>query len=598
MRYTAPRAVTADGRWILYVVSHGQEKGTDVVEWRLIHPDGSGMKKVHLADGFDPTGFDRENHLWGRLSRSGKAEIAIYGLGAPSKPIREIPIPGSIRSLSLSPDGSRFAALADPEPPDPLAGVHTVVQPERSSLYVVDADGSGGSWWRPELRDVASAVWAPDSKRIALASAVPKIGNYEMKSEIDVTDGNGLQSVVKLNNVIGDVAWSSRGTELLFLSTTNSVLTVDHLFSVPVTGGQPTDLTPEMVGTVFGIESDSKGGHWVLTGRSVWSEIDRRIDDEWAGQYELRDGLLGGLPVLCHLDGAVVQPVFGMADPQHCMQLAIQKGRDFVRITHDGDRELANVRLGEVQTIDWSSKEGVDLEGIVTFPPDFKKGTRYPLVVIPHGGPEANDTLQLDNDAQFLAGLGYVVIKPEYRGSTGFGADFLQAIYRHFGDRAYRDVDSAADYAIEQGWADPNRLAMFGWSAGGFMTSWTITQTDRYKAAIEGAGITDWGSFMWTSDIQQFDYDGRWPDRDPEAFERFSPVMFADRVKTPLLILHGEADARVPTYLGREYFEELLAKGKTVRMVTYPGSGHFPSKWEQRADVYRELAAWLKKYDP
>ena len=105
--------------------------------------------------------------------------------------------------------------------------------------------------------------------------------------------------------------------------------------------------------------------------------------------------------------------------------------------------------------------------------------------------------------------MGYVVLQPEYRGSTGYGADFLAAIYQHFGDRAYSDVDSATDFAIAQGWADPNRLAIFGWSAGGFMTSWTVTQTHRYKAAIEGAGITDWLSFIPTSDIWQVDYDAR-----------------------------------------------------------------------------------------
>jgi dipeptidyl aminopeptidase/acylaminoacyl peptidase len=199
--------------------------------------------------------------------------------------------------------------------------------------------------------------------------------------------------------------------------------------------------------------------------------------------------------------------------------------------------------------------------------------------------------------SRLVAGLGYVVLQPEYRGSTGFGAEFLQSIYQHFGDRAYGDVDSATDYAIAQGWADPNRLAIFGWSAGGFMTSWTVTQTSRYRAAIEGAGITDWASFIWTSDLPQIDYDARWPEQDPGAFRQFSAVDFASKVTTPLLILHGGADTRVPTYQGREFFEALAARGKTVRMVTYPGSGHFPVLWQQRLDVMHELAAWLERYN-
>ena len=213
-------------------------------------------------------------------------------------------------------------------------------------------------------------------------------------------------------------------------------------------------------------------------------------------------------------------------------------------------------------------------------------------------GRKRNDALEMDAFSRIIAGLGYVVLQPEYRGSTGYGDEFLNAIFQHFGDRAYRDVDSATDFAIAQGWADPQKLAIFGWSAGGFMTSWTVTQTHRYRAAIEGAGITDWAPFLWTSDIQQFDYDDRWPEKDPAAFAQFSAVAHASAVTTPLLILHGAADLRVPTFQGREYFEVLKANGKTTRMVTYPGSPHFPRLWEQRRDVVREITAWLARYNP
>jgi dipeptidyl aminopeptidase/acylaminoacyl peptidase len=256
------------------------------------------------------------------------------------------------------------------------------------------------------------------------------------------------------------------------------------------------------------------------------------------------------------------------------------------------------VVLGEVRVVNWTAKDGTKLEGILTLPANYENGKKYPFLVLPHGGPEANDTLRFDLFARTVAGFGYVVLQPEYRGSTGYGTDFLQAIYQHFGDRAYQDVDSATDFAIAQGWADPNRLAIFGWSAGGFMTSWTVTQTHRYKAAIEGAGITDWLSFIPTSDIGQVDYDMRLQEKDAVPFLAFSAVMFADKVTTPLLILHGEADQRVPMLQGREFFVLLAERGKTVRMVTYPGSPHFPRLAEQRRNVFQELSDWLAKYNP
>ena len=305
-----------------------------------------------------------------------------------------------------------------------------------------------------------------------------------------------------------------------------------------------------------------------------------------------------GLPAYSLLSSAPAVLAFNVQDPSHCTNVAVVAGAQLQRITREGDDALANVNLGEVKAVHWTSKDGTKLEGIATFPADYAAGKKYAFLVLPHGGPEANDELNFDLFSRLIAGMGYVVLQPQYRGSTGYGADFLAAIYQHFGDRAYADVDSATDFAIAQGWADPNRLAIFGWSAGGFMTSWTVTQTNRYRAAIEGAGITDWLSFIPTSDVWQTDYDARLQEKDPAPMLQFSAVMHVDQVTTPLLILHGEADARVPTFQGREFYVLLAERGKTVRMVTYPGSPHFPQIVEQRRDVFTELENWLKKYNP
>ena len=397
--------------------------------------------------------------------------------------------------------------------------------------------------------------------------------------------------------MVAGIAWCG-SKELAFTSTSTSVLTPDHLYTIPTSGDTAKDVTPKIKGTVMGVKNGPDGTVWVSIDYGVTNEVATFKDGKLGPAYRWPGGYVAGLPILSDLAAADSHPVFQVGDPRHCPNIAVPAEGALKLITHDGDGVLGWVALGDCQVVKWKSKEGVHLEGIATFPPDFQKGKRYPFLVMPHGGPEGNDLLSLFGMVKYIAALGYVVIQPEYRGSTGYGTEFLNSIYQHFGDRAYRDVESATDFAIAQGWADPNRLAMFGWSAGGFLTSWTVTQTSRYKAAIEGAGITDWGSFIWTSDVAQFDYDARWPDQDPAAFQKFSAVMFADRVTTPLLILHGAADIRVPTYQGREFYEELLAKGKTTRMVTYPGSGHFPNLWEQQLDVYREIAAWLKKYNP
>ena len=317
-----------------------------------------------------------------------------------------------------------------------------------------------------------------------------------------------------------------------------------------------------------------------IVGHGVQNDIEEFIDGALKPSYRWPEGIIEGLPVKPEYAGASQRIVFNVDDPVHATNVAVPEGERLRKITHEGDSQLEKVDLGVVRAVRWKSKEGIDLEGIATFPAGYVEGKKYPFLVLPHGGPESNDELRMDAFSRTIAGLGYVVLQPEYRGSTGYGAEFLAAIYQHFGDRAFRDVDSATDYAIAQGWADPSRLAIFGWSAGGFMTSWTVTQTNRYKAAIEGAGITDWEPFLWTSDVDQFDYDARWTDEDPEAFRKFSAVAYAKNVTTPLLILHGEADQRVPTFQGIEFFQILAARGKTVRLVTYPGSPHFPVLWE------------------
>lgn len=599
-------AVSPDGKSVLYSVRFGGHKGPTNTEWSLIPIAGGDSRHLSLPESFKPTGFTADGSaLYGTTQLNKMGQLATLTLAPPNTPAAAaatpVPLtalPRGIHSAQISPDGTHYALLADPRLPDALADVHTVLEAAPNSLYLIGADGKGGQWWCPELRNVASVAWSHDGSSLAVLSQTPKIGFHFQKSFIDICSAKGARHVATIDNTTAGIGWINGDKDLVFLSTTTPVLTPDHVWTVPASGGTPIDRTPKLEASALELSVDAHGNAWTLVAHGVKSEVDSFHNNSLSTAYTWPAGTVAGPPVSPEIASAPDVHVLNVADPQHTSNVAVAQGNSLHPITREGDSQLANVSLGDVRAVHWKSKEGIDLEGIVTFPADFKSGQPYPFMVLPHGGPEANDSLNFDVFTRVIAGMGYVVLQPEYRGSTGYGSDFLSAIYQHFGDRAYRDVDSATDYAIAQGWADPAHLTIFGWSAGGFMTSWTVTQTHRYKAAIEGAGITDWGSFMWTSDVQQIDYDARWPDKDPEAFTQFSAVMHSENVTTPLLILHGAADERVPTYQGREYFEVLAARGKTTRMVTYPGSPHFPTVWEQREDVFREIAAWLAKYNP
>jgi len=608
LHYANAVAVAPDAKTILYRVDHGAEKGPEQQEWHLILADGSGDRTLKVPEHFTPEGFTKDGAaLYGQFEVSKQPQLALLSLASPdAKPQVLTSIPSGVTHAMLSPNGSRFALLANPQPLDPLAEIHTVVQDAPTSVYVIDADGKNGSWWCPSLRQVGAAVWSHDGSSLALVSQTQMIGYHSVRAFIDVCSASGVHHVADIPNAAiselpggtGGIAWSKDGRQLYFLSTTTDVLTPDHVWTVPASGGQPADRTPNLKGSAMQIVGDAQGRTWILVAGGVRNEVDSFSDAKLTPVYDWPGGTIHNVPVSPELSSSAETLAFSVGDPAHTYNVAVVSGGALKKITSEGDSQLASIDLGAVKTVHWKSAEGIALEGIATFPGGYQAGKRYPFLVLPHGGPEANDNLDFDSFSRLISGMGYVVLQPEYRGSTGYGTEFLNAIYQHFGDRAFRDVNSATDFALAQGWADPARLAIFGWSAGGFMTSWTVTQTHRYKVAVEGAGITDWLSFIWTSDIQQIDYDARWPESDPDAFLRFSAVMHASNVTTPLLILHGADDKRVPTFQGREYFLALAAHGKTVRMVTYPGSPHFPKLWEQRADVFHEIAAWLAKYNP
>jgi len=590
-------AVSPDGKTILYNVSTDGTKGATKHEWRLIDWNGENSHKLELPERFEPRGFTRDGALYGTYEVEKLGQLAIVPLAA-AKPTIIMALPNGARGATISPDGRRFALLADSRAKDPLEGVHTVVENDQTSLYVVGADGGGGAWWCPDLNVITDIAWSKDSGEIAVMTQTPKIGFHELHSFVNVCSARGSRRLAEIPDATSGIAWSDDGKEIVFAATTTPTLTPEHVWTVPVEGGPPVDRTPQLEGTATTVTADPRGTVWVEMHKGVITEADTFRGGKLETMYRWPGGVLEGLPVFPAFGASPDVLAFSVEDPQHTTNVAVTSGTQLRTITHEGDDTLGSVALGEVQVVDWRSKEGIKLEGIATFPPGYTAGKKCPFLVLPHGGPEDNDRLNFDVVVRLIAATGYVVLQPEYRGSTGYGADFLSAIYQHFGDRAYRDVDSATDFAVSQGWADPNRLAIFGWSAGGFMTSWTVTETQRYKAAIEGAGITDWLSFIPTSDIWQTDYDARLQEKDPTPMLQFSAVMHADKVTTPLLILHGEADIRVPTFQGREFFVLLKERGKTVRMVTYPGSPHFPNLAEQRRDVFKEIADWLARYNP
>ncbi|MFC1558700.1 alpha/beta hydrolase family protein, partial [candidate division KSB1 bacterium] len=218
--------------------------------------------------------------------------------------------------------------------------------------------------------------------------------------------------------------------------------------------------------------------------------------------------------------------------------------------------------------------------------------------VWPHGGPYGRHTKGFRGGFKIYAANGFAVLRPNVRGSAGYGQKFGMADVGDWGGKDFIDMMKGVDKVIEMGIADENKLAIMGGSYGGFMTFWTVTQTNRFKAAIAHAAICDWFSFFGQTDIPnylEFGFKGR-PWITKEIYEKYSPIEFVTNVKTPLLITHGEEDKRVPITQSEQFYGSLKKLGAEVQFIRYPREGHGIGEPRHRIDLVSRQLEWLEKY--
>ena len=262
--------------------------------------------------------------------------------------------------------------------------------------------------------------------------------------------------------------------------------------------------------------------------------------------------------------------------------------------------QIANWNLGKVQEISWnSSKDNRKIYGVLVLPPDFQQGTPHKMIVHVHGGPfEAWQSGWLGTWygwAQLAASHGYVVLAPNPRGSEGQGAAFQEANFVDWGGGDFQDIMDGVDTLVKQKIADPTRLGIGGWSYGGFMTSWAITHSDRFKAAVVGAAVTDLYGMSTTTDIAPNflnEFFGIFV-ANRRVYDEHSPMRYIERCHTPALVLHGDADMRVPTFQGEDFYEGLKLLGRTVEMVCYPREPHIFAEKQHQMDSLQRIVDWF-----
>ena len=480
-----------------------------------------------------------------------------------------------------------------------------------SRLYVlpVQKDANG----KREPRKLTTANyhvgafdWSGDSSRIAFSHSKSPIANDWTTADVSIVEVANATATVLANTPAAEDSplYSPDGKSIALIVNDNpSRWAQSSTIQVfPASGGQPKSLMASHDGQpgIAGWSADSKRIYFTeakgtATQLYVIDVAANRIDE-----IKSTAAVLGGM----NLNRTGTTFGFTRQTSDTPADAYIASAADFtpVQIT----RVNADVKmpaLGKTEVIRWKSKDGKEIEGLLTYPIGYQTGQRVPLLLNVHGGP-AGVFVQTFIGGRGVyplaafASRGYAILRPNPRGSSGYGTEFRRANTRDWGFGDYQDLMTGVDRVIEMGVADPERLGVMGWSYGGYMTSWIVTQTKRFKAASAGAPVTNLMSFNGTADIPAFvpDYFGGQFWEVMDLYQKHSPLFNVKGVTTPTMIQHGEADVRVPISQGYEFYNALKVQGVETRMLVLPRQPHGPNEPKMQLAAMKANLDWFEKY--
>jgi dipeptidyl aminopeptidase/acylaminoacyl peptidase len=611
--------LSSDGRQIAFTQTISDwQLGRRVTHiWRAGIDGGQPVQLTTGPDGETSPRWSPDGATIAFLAKRGTNEFAqIYLLPVDGgEPIQLTTHATAVSDITWTPDGAALLFRA----PDPKTPTELANEKVRDDVYAYDENYKQLHLWkilvgtRHETRitdgpfSVTAYGLSNDGKRLVYHRAPSPLLGDGFLGEVWTANADGLEALQITRNGVPETgaALSRDNSRVIFISGSNEQFETyynSRLFLASVSGGQPRAIVGEKepLDVTFATWSRDGNSMYFVANLGVHAELFTIAADGGTPRQ-----LTNGKHNIAALSVSGSRLVFTISDSSgtdiYTMTAADSTPR---RITHVSAYFAREFKLGRQEAITWKGADGATVEGILTYPADYAQGQRYPLVVITHGGPQAADKYSVGTanaPAQVLAGKGYAVLQPNYRGSTGYGDTFLRDMIGHYFHNSHLDVMTGVDDVIRRGVADPARLVKMGWSAGGHMTNKIITFTNRFKAASSGAGTAQWVSMYAQSDLrfQRTPWFGGtpWQKNAPiDVYWNNSPLKDVANVTTPTLFFAGERDPRVPMAQSIEMYRALKSNGVPTHLYIGPREPHGWTELRHQLFKVNSEIDWFEKY--
>lgn len=621
--------ISPDGANVLYTVSKMDLAGNryQTSLWMVKSSGGEPEMLVDKSNIIMPTWSPSGDRIAFFSNRDG--ETGIWTLTMDGRSIQPVTIVGDdigeisthakYSGLDWSPDGSKlvFAAQDKVEPDDPLIwknwhrteGFGDIRH--RVQIWAIEAEGGKPNQITQGDYHNGQPVWSPDGTQIAFMSN--RSGREEsilwsINENYDIwlvsSDGGTPKQLTVNDGPDSSPVWSPDGRTIAYMTVPyqGSHSDVVRLSSINVKTGEVIQLT-ELSTFDYGVNLEA--GAWSgpqIYFNSFVGVATHVFSIDASSKNAVPKAIVGGerqvaTSVSASTDGKTL--AFIVQDPEHPPEVWMSRsdGKRLQQLTFT-NKQVNESQLASTEIVHWNSNDGMRIEGMLIRPNGFDPDASYPLLVRPHGGPHSASQMQFNIEYQYFASQGYVVFAPNVRGSVGYGQSFIDADRGQLGGGDYLDLMSGVDYLIRENVADPDSLFIAGSSYGGFMTSWVVGHTDRFKAAMAGAPVVNAQSFFGTTDIPTWvvwEYLGA-PWENPDLIRAYSPITYVQNVSTPTLITHGAEDVRVPLSQGQEFYRALSTRGIPTELVVYPGEQHGSWKPKHLIDRMERTVDWFSRY--